>query len=107
MLNGSGTFVAVVHQLRPSRREIYRPYSNVQPLRTISGRSLSRTFFRIDRYFPGLAQLESRPAQPQLIKAVNMHVNVNIPLISPVLAVEYFFICSSRAAAPGPGASPS
>ena len=23
-----------------------------------------------------------------------MHVNVNVPFISPVLAVDYFFICS-------------
>jgi hypothetical protein len=27
-----------------------------------------------------------------------MHINMNVPFISRVLAVEYFFICSSRVA---------
>jgi hypothetical protein len=30
----------------------------------------------------------------RLLRAINMHVNMNIPVISPKLAVEYFFICS-------------
>jgi hypothetical protein len=36
-----------------------------------------------------------------------MHLNVNIPYISRVLAVEHFFICSPRhaAATSGPGRS--
>jgi hypothetical protein len=28
------------------------------------------------------------------MKAIQRHLNVNIPLVSPMLAVEYFFICS-------------
>jgi hypothetical protein len=30
------------------------------------------------------------------VKMVNMHINVHIPFISRMLAVEYFFICSQR-----------
>jgi hypothetical protein len=29
-------------------------------------------------------------------KALNMRLNVNIPVLSPLLAVEYFALCSPR-----------
>ena len=28
------------------------------------------------------------------MQAAQMHLNLNIPVISPMLAVEYFFVCS-------------
>jgi hypothetical protein len=30
-----------------------------------------------------------------------MHTNINVPFISPVLAVEYFFICSKLSSPQG------
>jgi hypothetical protein len=30
------------------------------------------------------------------VKSANMPVRMNIPLVGPWLAVEYFFICSRR-----------
>jgi hypothetical protein len=30
------------------------------------------------------------------MRAANMRLNINIPVVSPALAVEYFFICSPR-----------
>ena len=37
----------------------------------------------------------------KVVKTPNMHVNVNIPYISRVLAVEYFFICAAHEAEAG------
>lgn len=105
ILNGSGTFVVSYINFGHRAREIYRPYSNIQSFDDFR-KSLS-PHFTINRYFPASHNWNHGQPNRKLVKAANMHVNVNIPLISPVLAVEYFFICSSRAAAPGPGASPS
>jgi hypothetical protein len=36
------------------------------------------------------------PSEPSrwFMQAAQMHLNLNIPVISPMLAVEYFFVCS-------------
>jgi cyclopropane fatty-acyl-phospholipid synthase-like methyltransferase len=94
LLNDGGTFIATYVNFGHRDREIYKPYSNVQPLDEFRA-SLSRTF-TIQRQFPTSHNWgHSEPNRP-LIKAVNMRLSANIPLISPKLAVEYFFICSRR-----------
>ncbi len=32
----------------------------------------------------------------RLVKGANMHLNANIPFVSPLLAVEYLFVCTAR-----------
>jgi len=50
--------------------------------------------FRVDRSFPvSHTWRGGQPTRP-MVKSVNMHMNMNIPYISPRLAVEYGFICS-------------
>jgi hypothetical protein len=58
-------------------------------------RSLSQ-HFSIDRFFPASHNWKQGAPNRKLSRAINMQINMNIPLISPLLAVEYFFICSSR-----------
>ena len=52
--------------------------------------------FKIQRFFPTSYNWNHLSLAGDLVKAANMHINVNIPFISRILAVEYFFICSSR-----------
>jgi SAM-dependent methyltransferase len=94
LLNGNGRFIVSYVNFDHRDRKIYRPYSNVQSPGEFR-RSLSR-HFRILRYFPTSYNWHHLEPSRKLVKAANMHVNVNVPLMSRLLAVEYFFICAPR-----------
>ena len=94
LLHENGTFIVSYVNFGHRDREIYAPYSNVQPLDDFR-RSLTQ-FFRIHRFFPTSHNWHHREPSREPIRTVNMRINLNIPVISPVLAVEYFFICSAR-----------
>ena len=79
-----------------ARSQIYWPYSNMQPISDFR-ESLER-YFRIDRSFPVAHNWNHGSPQRRWLQVMEMHVNLNVPMISPVLGTEYFFICSPRAA---------
>jgi SAM-dependent methyltransferase len=92
VLKGDGKFVLTYQNFDHRQREIYWPYSNVQrraDFRTDLGR-----FFRIERSFPVSHNWNHSQPSRTLMKASQAHVNVNIPIISPILAVDYLYICS-------------
>jgi SAM-dependent methyltransferase len=94
LLGEHGRFVLTYTNFGHRDRRIFEAFSNVQPLDDFR-RSLAR-HFAIDRYFPTSYNWHGgQPVRP-LLKATNMHVKANIPLVGPRLAVEYFFICSRR-----------
>ena len=95
LLNERGKFLVSFTNFDHHDKHIFEAFSNVQSFRDFR-QNLAR-HFNIDRYFP--ASHTWRGGQPtrKLVKAANMHVNVNIPLLSPKLAVEYFYICSRHA----------
>lgn len=94
ILNGDGKFIVTYTNFGHRKKRIYEAFSNVQPLDNFR-QDLGR-YFNIDESFP--ASHNWRHSQPsrELVKAANMHVSINIPFISPMLAVDYFFVCSSR-----------
>jgi SAM-dependent methyltransferase len=94
LLGEDGRFVLTYTNFGHRDKHIFEAFSNVQPFGEFR-RSLARHFI-IDRYFP--ASYNWRGGQPyrSVLKAANMHVEANIPLVGPKLAVEYFFICSRR-----------
>jgi hypothetical protein len=71
---------------------MYHAFSNVQPLDDFRT-DLSR-YFKVERSFPASHNWRHTGPNRRVTRAINMPVNVHIPLISPVLAVEYFFICA-------------
>ena len=73
---------------------IYDPYSNVQPLRDFRGSLASH--FRVHRYFATSHNWKHSEPSRALLRAAQMPLRLNVPLVSRVLAVEYFFICSSK-----------
>lgn len=74
------------------RRLVYEPYSNVQTFNEFK-MGLTRVF-RIERYFPTSYKWHHSEPTSEWMKALQMRINVNIPLLSRLFAVEYFFICS-------------
>jgi SAM-dependent methyltransferase len=92
LLKGDGKFVLTYQNFGHLRRQIYYPYSNVQPpadFRADLGR-----FFTIERYFPGSHNLRHSIPQRPLLQLSQAYLNVNIPVISRMLAVDYLYICS-------------
>jgi SAM-dependent methyltransferase len=96
ILNDAGVFIVSYVNFGHRAANIYSPYSNVQPLKDFR-QSLAR-HFEIRRFFPTSHNWNHSEPGRKLVQAGNMHINVNVPVISRVLAVEYFFICSERAA---------
>ena len=96
LLNDDGIFVVSYVNFDHRQRDVYWPYSNVQPFNEFR-RSLSE-HFTIRRFFPTSYNWNHWEPNPnrKLLRAANMHINVYIPVIGPVLAVEYFLICSAR-----------
>jgi SAM-dependent methyltransferase len=96
LLRPGGRFVCSYMNFGHLRKEITWPFSNIQSIPAFR-ESLS-DYFRIERSFPVGHNRNMSAPQKKWLQAIQMHMNMNIPVISPVLASEYFFICSSRAA---------
>lgn len=94
LLRPGGAFVLTYTNFDHRRARIFEAFSNVQPFAGFRS-SLAR-HFTIDRHFPTSHNPSGGQPARALLKAANMHVNVNIPILSPMFAVEYFLICSPR-----------
>ena len=91
ILAPGGVFIATYVNFGHRDQEIYWPYSNVRPISEF--RAGLEQHFHVRRAFPTSHNWRhSEPNRP-VIRDVNMRLNLNIPLVSPRLAVEYFFIC--------------
>lgn len=95
ILNPGGKLVLTYTNFAHRKARIYPVFSNVQPLERFA-ESVSERFV-IERFFPASHNWKHGQPARRLVKAVNMYINFNVPLISSILAVEYFFICAPRA----------
>jgi SAM-dependent methyltransferase len=50
--------------------------------------------FNVTKFYPVSYNWKHGMPSRRLVKSLNIHVNVNIPVLSRILGVEYFFICS-------------
>jgi cyclopropane fatty-acyl-phospholipid synthase-like methyltransferase len=94
IVNKDGIFVASYVNFDHRQKDVYWPYSNVQPFGRFR-RSLAQHFM-INRYFPTSYNWNHWEPGRKILRAANMHVNFNIPVVGPALAVEYLLICSPR-----------
>jgi len=94
LLSDNGIFVVSYVNFDHRKMDIYWPYSNVRSFNDF--RSSLAEHFRIQRIIPTSYNWGHREPSRKLVRALNMHINLNIPFISSVLAVEYFLICSAR-----------
>jgi SAM-dependent methyltransferase len=94
VIKRGGVFVATYVNFGHRDREIYWPYSNVQPFADFRAGLSDR--FEVRRFFPTSHNWRHGEPNRRGIRDVNMHLNVNVPFLSPRLAVEYFVICRPR-----------
>ena len=94
ILNRDGKFIVSYWNFDHRNKQVYWPFSNIQPIDDFQ-ESLSR-HFAVDRFFPASHNWKQGSPNRKLNRVINMHMNANLPFISPLLAVEYFFICSLR-----------
>ena len=94
LLNDDGLFIVSYVNFAHRDKKIYWPYSNVQSIDDF--RQNLAYYFKVQRSFPTSHNWHHLEPSRRFVKAPNMYINVNIPFIGRALAVEYFFICSSR-----------
>jgi SAM-dependent methyltransferase len=94
ILNENGKFIVTYWNYGHRNTKVYFAHSNVRPFSEFRD-DLAR-HFTIDRFFPASHNWYHGAPSMRFNKALNRNLNVNIPFISPKLAVEYFFICSPR-----------
>lgn len=94
LLNENGTFIVSYTNFGHRDKGTHWLYNNVQPLDDFRG-DLTR-YFKIDKSFPTSHNWKRTEPTRKLLKTANMPINAGLPLISPMLAPQYFFICSPR-----------
>jgi hypothetical protein len=92
LLRPKGKFVLSYVNFDHINRFVYHPYNNVLSFNEFR-RSLE-SIFDIERIVPTSHRWHHDEPRQRLMKAVHMRVNVNIPLVTRLFAVEYLFICS-------------
>ena len=88
LLNKNGTFIVSYTNFAHRKKQIYGPFSNLQSFDEFR-KDLSCHFI-IDKIFPASHNWTHSQPNRKFVKALNMHLNINVPFISPALAVEYF-----------------
>jgi SAM-dependent methyltransferase len=96
LMSERGRFVVTYTNFGHRDHHVFEAFSNVQPIDDFR-LSLAR-HFTIEKCFPTSYNWHGGQPTRALLKAANMHMRTNIPLVGPKLAVEYFFICSRLSA---------
>lgn len=91
-LKVNGKFITTYYNFSHIHSQIYPIYNNIMTLKDFR-KDLS-SVFRIERSFPSSHNWIGTEPRRAWLKKLQMHLYVNIPFISPLLGVEYFFICS-------------
>lgn len=92
ILTDDGKFVMSYVNFGHYRRRVWPNYNNVRSIAAMA-ESLKR-LFRLERCFPMSHHWRQKQPGKYAVPRLQMHVNFNIPLISPSLAVEYCFVCT-------------
>jgi hypothetical protein len=90
ILMPNGRFVTSYVNFAHRRRDFYI-YNNVQPLSEFRG--CLEKHFTVERSFPTSHNWRHNEPERPLLQQMNMGFNLNVPYLSPLLAVEYLFVC--------------
>ncbi len=94
ILKDDGKFIMSYINFGHFHRKVWPNYNNVQSIAEM--REGLEDVFQVDTWFPASHHLRQKQPGRHALPALQMHVSWNIPVISPLMAVEYFFICSPR-----------
>jgi cyclopropane fatty-acyl-phospholipid synthase-like methyltransferase len=107
VLKDDGKFVLTYQNFDHRKEEIYWPYSNVQ--RPAEFRADLRKYFKIERSFPASHNWNHSQPNRKIMRVSQARLRLNVPFLSPLLAVDYVYVCSPLRPAPGtpphPGAA--
>jgi SAM-dependent methyltransferase len=92
LLRDGGRFVVTYQNFDHRKKEVYWPYSNVQ--RPADFRADLSRFFHVERYFPLSHNWNHSQPNRNFMKTAQACLNVSVPVISRILAVDYLYICS-------------
>jgi len=94
LLKPDGRFIVSYVNFDHRNRNIYWPYNNIQPVREF--RSSLERYFSVQRVVPTSHRWFHDEPKVRWMKAIQMHINVNVPVFSRLFTVENVFICSAR-----------
>jgi SAM-dependent methyltransferase len=97
ILNQDGTFMVSYVNFSHRMPKIYPIYNNIHSPEEFR-QSLSRCF-RISKVIPVSYNWTHSDPNRRLIKTLNLHFDLKLPLVSDQLVVEYYFICSPKRSA--------
>jgi hypothetical protein len=92
LLNDDGIFIMSYINFGHFRGKVWPNYNNVQRIEEMT--KGVEEVFKVERRFPASHHWRQKQPGRNSLRPLQMLVNVNIPMISPALAVEYFFVCS-------------
>lgn len=98
ILKENGIFLASYVNFDHLHRVVYEPYSNVQSFDEFKT-SLEQVF-HIDHCIPTSYQWHHREPSRKINRAIQLRINVKLPLVSRLFAAEHFFVCSLKRDAP-------
>ncbi|HXT87965.1 MAG TPA: class I SAM-dependent methyltransferase [Trebonia sp.] len=93
-LTQQGKFILTYMNFDHRQRAIYWPYSNVQRP-TDFQRDLNR-YFKVEQRFAGSHNWNHGFPRRRVIRMPQEHLNIYVPVVSPRLAVDYFYVCTPR-----------
>lgn len=101
MLRENGSFVVTYtnfhhfqHRLPAMRAIDDSLYNNIQPIKDF--RKDLELFFHVESWFPSSHNWFVSEPRRELLKKAQMPLKTHIPIISRMLAINYFFICSLK-----------
>lgn len=94
ILRPGGSFIVTYWNYAHRNAKVYHAHTNVQPFADF--RRDIEQHFSIDHCFPASHNWYHGSPSWRLSRALNMRININIPVVSPLLGVEYFVLCSPR-----------
>ncbi len=94
ILKDDGKFMMSYINFGHFHRKVWPNYNNVRSISEMT--EGLKDVFRVERCFPASHHLRQKQPGKYALPALQMHVNWDIPVISRLMAVEYFFICSQR-----------
>lgn len=92
VLKDNGKFIVTYMNFDHRQQQIYWPYSNVQPASDFR-RDLGR-YFKIQRRFAGAHNWNQSQPRRRMMTLAQDRLDVYVPIVSPLLAVDFFYICS-------------
>jgi len=95
ILNDDGKFMMSYINFGHVRRKVWPNYNNVQS-RSEMKKSLEEVF-TVEKVFPASHNWRQKQPGKRSLPGLQMRINFDIPVLSAMWAVEYFFLCSKKA----------